>query len=145
MSPSLTKAGTANISLWSSFAIIMRTYKVIINSCIRGRCQSNAKPFKLRTDLPQHAFMMGERENFCTNPTPKSIATKVAVEVPATILMSFDPDDTPIKLVESEEELQEEWKSLERRVSNRKLRPNDGSGPSGRSKRNASAWDAENN
>ena len=89
--------------------------------------------------------MMGERENFCTNPTPKSIATKVAVEVPATILMSFDPDDTPIKLVESEEELQEEWKSLERRVSNRKLRPNDGSGPSGRSKRNASAWDAENN
>ena len=120
-------------------------YKVIIKSCIQRGCQSNAKPFKLRADLPTHAFMMGESKNFGTHLPLISTTTKVAVEVPIAISTAHNPDDAPANLVESEEELQEEWKSLERRVSNRKLRPKDGSGPSGRSKRNASAWDAESN
>lgn len=53
-------------------------------------------------------------------------------------------DSLPNTVVATEEELQEEWKALERRVSNRKPRNSDSAGRSGRSKRNSSAWDAEN-
>jgi hypothetical protein len=53
-------------------------------------------------------------------------------------------DSLPDTVVVTDEELQEEWKALERRVSNRKPRNSDKDGRSGRSKRNSSAWDAGN-
>eukprot|EP00596_Hydrurales_sp_CCMP1899_P003142 CAMPEP_0119044286 /NCGR_PEP_ID=MMETSP1177-20130426/30240_1 /TAXON_ID=2985 /ORGANISM="Ochromonas sp, Strain CCMP1899" /LENGTH=88 /DNA_ID=CAMNT_0007014161 /DNA_START=197 /DNA_END=463 /DNA_ORIENTATION=+ len=53
-------------------------------------------------------------------------------------------DSLPDTVVAKDEELQEEWKALERRVSNRKPRNSDKDGRSGRSKRNTSAWDAGN-
>lgn len=53
-------------------------------------------------------------------------------------------DSLPDTVVVTDEELQEEWRALERRVSNRKPRNSDKDGRSGRSKRNSSAWDAEN-
>lgn len=78
---------------------------------------------------------------FCTVAVSKQTVTETPVNTaPAA---QSDPA-SPVTIVETEEELQDEWKSLERRVSNRKPRMNDGSVPSGRSKRNSSAWDAEN-
>lgn len=50
--------------------------------------------------------------------------------------------DTEASAVSSEEELQESWKAMERRVSYRKLKKDDGSTPTGRGNRNSSAWDS---
>jgi hypothetical protein len=81
------------------------------------------------------------QKNFCSTVTPKETAAAGTTQTTSTI----EADRSPvIKTVASEEELQEEWKSLERRVSNRKVRVNDGSVPTGRGNRNSSAWDAEN-
>ena len=77
------------------------------------------------------------RNSLCTSSVPKQ-------ETPVTRPPDYAPL-TPIVKVESEEELQDEWKSLERRVANRKTKANDGNAPTGRGKRNSSAWDAENN
>lgn len=126
----------------STTCIKMKTSRAIRNLLTRRGCHSNAVTSTLRTDLPQYAFMMGESKHFSTSIPPQ---VTIITGKSKTARTTTDNDNTPITLVESEEELQEEWKCLERRVSNRKLRPNDGSGPSGRSKRNASAWDAENN
>ena len=46
-------------------------------------------------------------------------------------------------VVESEEELQPYWKQLESRVIRRKVVKKDGTTPTGRGKRNPSAWDHE--
>lgn len=80
------------------------------------------------------------RNGFCTSSVPKQETTVTPVTRPP----DYAPL-TPIVKVESEEELQDEWKSLERRVANRKTKANDGNAPTGRGKRNSSAWDAENN
>lgn len=91
------------------------------------RCTSNTSKFTLKS--------------FCSAVTPKEAAAATATQTTSTI----EADKSPIvKAVKTEEELQEEWKSLERRVSNRKARVNDGSVPTGRGVRNSSAWDAEN-
>ena len=79
--------------------------------------------------------------SFCATTVPTGTAAATSTPTTSTI----EADKSPlIKAVKSEEELQEEWKALERRVSNRKGRVNDGTVPTGRSKRNSSAWDAEN-
>lgn len=79
--------------------------------------------------------------SFCATTVPTGTAAATLTPTTSTI----EADKSPlIKAVKSEEELQEEWKALERRVSNRKGRVNDGTVPTGRSKRNSSAWDAEN-
>lgn len=81
------------------------------------------------------------RMSFCATTVPTGTAAATSTPTTSTI----EADKSPlIKAVKSEEELQEEWKALERRVSNRKGRVNDGTVPTGRSKRNSSAWDAEN-
>lgn len=81
------------------------------------------------------------RKKFCSTAAPKETAAAAATQTTSTI----EADKSPIvKSVGTEEELQEEWKALERRVSNRKGRVNDGHVPTGRGTRNSSAWDAEN-
>lgn len=91
-------------------------------------------------DTNSLSFTKFSRNNFCTTSVPKQETTVTPVTRPP----DYDPL-TPIVKVESEEELQDEWKSLERRVANRKTKANDGNAPTGRGKRNSSAWDAENN
>lgn len=79
--------------------------------------------------------------------TSKKFSSEAAPKEPSPPSESRPADYDSVKptlSIKSDEELQEEWRSLERRVSNRKLRKQDGTIPTGRSKRNSSAWDAEN-
>ena len=94
-----------------------------------------------RTGLSEHAFMMGEVKYFSTQSPLTGARESPDTQNPKK---PSDSKDSDVEPVVSEEELQEEWKALERRVSNRKPRMNDGSVPSGRGNRNSSAWDAEN-
>ena len=84
-------------------------------------------------------------EYYCSQAKKFSSASTPKEPSPPSENRPADYDNSkPILAIQSDEELQEEWKSLERRVSNRKLRKQDGTIQTGRSKRNSSAWDAEN-
>ena len=107
-----------------------------MRSAIRGSRSVSATSIPPRAS--PYAFMMGEQyKGFSTAP-PKDTPT------PAATSSILSDADAAINLVATEEELQAEWKALERRVANRKPKINNGTSPSGRSARNSSAWDAEN-
>jgi hypothetical protein len=113
-----------------------RFSRSILKPLSRGFHSSVLIHLKCRTYTPHFS-----RKNFCSAVIPKETAAANATQTTSTI----EADRSSIiKTVATEEELQEEWKSLERRVSNRKVRVNDGSVPTGRGNRNSSAWDAEN-
>jgi hypothetical protein len=67
---------------------------------------------------------------------------KLQVQLVQPSIASRKEDDNLIEKID-EETLQAHWASMERRVKNRKPKPK-GEGPSGRTDRRISAWDAEN-
>ena len=92
------------------------------------------------------AWTASVSKGLCTTaPAPANAQPNVAAPEDAPVSHSADSNKSTETIVVDDEALQEEWKAMERRVAHRKLRPKDGSGPTGRSKRNPSAWDAENN
>ena len=110
-------------------------------------CSLTVTPIMLRaysfvTKTP-YSSNIASRSTFCTSSVPKQ-ETAVTPVVSPTCPPHYAPSNQ-IALVQSQEELQDEWKSLEKRVANRKTKVNDGNSPTGRGKRSASAWDAENN
>lgn len=134
-----------NWSLWTKSSVHTRDMvgkpicRLTVMPLMRKAFSSVTRiPTFIITPSSSHAL----RNSFCTSSVPKQ-------ETPVTPISPTRPEEyaplIPITKVESEEELQDEWKSLERRVASRKTRVNDGSTPTGRGKRNSSAWDAENN
>lgn len=87
--------------------------------------------------IKQSSMLNNYTRAFCAAAAPSNDKNVVSPPVVST-------DSLPDTVVVTDEELQEEWRALERRVSNRKPRNSDKDGRSGRSKRNSSAWDAEN-
>lgn len=85
--------------------------------------------------IKQSSILYNYTRSFSAAATPSNDKNVASPPVVST-------NSLPDTVVETDEELQEEWRALERRVSNRKPRNIDTR--SGRSKRNSSAWDAEN-
>ena len=83
----------------------------------------------------------------CTTTTPRFAAATKPGDDGATTdgvkLTNISPTADPAVTIEDEEELQPYWKQLESRVIRRKLVKKDGTTPTGRGRRNPSAWDHE--
>jgi hypothetical protein len=79
------------------------------------------------------------------NTTPRfAAATKPGDDGTDGVKLTNTPPTTdPAVTIEDEEELQPYWKQLESRVIRRKLVKKDGTTPTGRGRRNPSAWDHE--